>query len=79
MRKQKRKVPSHPSLPRPAAFGKDGTLGFGRTTKQACKLERFVALRPRGQKPGAFQRIRREDFPVDSVGRALCIFAHDLK
>jgi hypothetical protein len=54
-------------------------LGLGRGTKQTCKLERFVALRPRGQKPGAIQRIRREDFPVDPVGRALCVFAHDPK
>ena len=67
MRKHKIKVPPLPSLPRPAAFGKDGTLGFGSTSKQACKLERFVALRPRGQKPGTLQRVCRQHFPVDSV------------
>src|SRR6476646_3707209 len=79
MRKHKIEVPPLPSLPRPAAFGKDGPPGFGRTTTQASKLERFVALRPRGPKPGAFQRSCREDFPGDSVVRALCVFAHDLK
>jgi hypothetical protein len=46
-------------------------------TKQACKLERFVALPPRGQKPGLLQRIRRADFPVDPVEGALFVFAHD--
>ena len=75
--KYPRAGPASASLPRPAALCKDDTLRIGRATKQACKLERLVTFRARGQQAGLLQRVCRANFPVDPVGRVLCFFVHD--
>lgn len=64
-------------FPRPAPLCKDEAVCVGRPTQQACEFERFVAFRARGQKAGLLQRVRRADFPVNSVGCPLRFLTHD--